>query len=91
MQDGDQNYVTNHQVGFDSTANISGLLPMPAHVDHYNALFFDFHVESRVPSLAITTSSQSGSGGSTTTAAAQPALPSGNGNGATPTGADGGQ
>jgi prepilin-type N-terminal cleavage/methylation domain-containing protein len=54
MQDGDQDYVNNHQVGFDSTSNISNLLPLPAHVDHYNALFFDFHVEPRVPSLSIT-------------------------------------
>jgi prepilin-type N-terminal cleavage/methylation domain-containing protein len=54
MQDGDQDYVDNHQVGFDSTSNIGGLLPLPAHVDHYNALFFDFHVEPRVPSLSIT-------------------------------------
>jgi prepilin-type N-terminal cleavage/methylation domain-containing protein len=53
MQDGDQNYVTSHQIGFDSTANIGGLLPMPAHVTFYNALFFDFHVEARVPSLSI--------------------------------------
>ena len=53
MQDGDQDYVDNHQTGFDSTANIGGLLPLPAHVDHYNALFFDFHVEPRVPGLMI--------------------------------------
>jgi prepilin-type N-terminal cleavage/methylation domain-containing protein len=55
MQDGDQDYVYNHQVGFDSTANIGGLLPKAAHVDHYNALFFDFHVAPRIPNLSITT------------------------------------
>jgi len=90
MQDGDQNYVTNHQVGFDSTANISGLLPMPAHADHYNALFFDFHVESRVPNLAITAASQSSGTGSLATTATAP-TPAPSGNGIPPSSSDGGQ
>jgi len=89
MQDGDQNYVTNHQVGFDSTANISGLLPMPAHADHYNALFFDFHVESRVPNLSVTAASQSNGTGSSTTSTTAP-TPAPSGNGIPPASSDGG-
>jgi len=75
MQDADQNYVTSHQSGFVNVTNLSSLLPMPAHVDHYNALFFDFHVAQRNPSLSLTPSSQTtgpSSGGNSTSDGAQP-------------------
>jgi len=85
MQDADQNYVTSHQSGFVSVPNISSLLPTPAHVDHYNALFFDFHVAQRNPSLSLTAPSPSAgssappSSGSGTTDSAQPPPSSGTG------------
>ena len=52
MQDADKDYLDNHTNFFVSTT--SDLLPLPAHDDHYNALFFDMHVERRVAGLSIT-------------------------------------
>jgi type II secretory pathway pseudopilin PulG len=51
MQDADQSYVTSHTNFFH--ADVTGLLPNSAHVDHYNALFFDSHAESRVAGLQV--------------------------------------
>jgi type II secretory pathway pseudopilin PulG len=52
VQDADKDYLDNHTNFFVSTT--SDLLPLPAHDDHYNALFFDMHVERRVAGLQIT-------------------------------------
>ena len=52
LQDADKDYLDNHTNFFVSTT--SDLLPLPAHDDHYNALFFDMHVERRVAGLQIT-------------------------------------
>jgi prepilin-type N-terminal cleavage/methylation domain-containing protein len=50
LQDADQNYlqITN---GFQTTTD--NLLPLPAHEDHYNALFFDMHVAPRTANLVV--------------------------------------
>jgi prepilin-type N-terminal cleavage/methylation domain-containing protein len=52
MQDADQAYVASHTNFF--TGSVNDVLPLPAHEDHYNALFFDFHVASRTAGLSIT-------------------------------------
>jgi len=51
IQDGDQDYVLHHTNFF--TGDVANLLPLPAHVDHYNALFFDFHAAPRQAGLQI--------------------------------------
>ncbi|MDR3405353.1 MAG: type II secretion system protein [Chthoniobacter sp.] len=58
LQDADQEYVKQHTNFF--TGTMDDLLPHPAHDDHYNALFFDLHVERRVAGLAITEPAPSG-------------------------------
>jgi len=52
MQDADLDYLENHTNFFVSTT--SDLLPLPAHDDHYNALFVDMHAERREAGLHIT-------------------------------------
>jgi prepilin-type N-terminal cleavage/methylation domain-containing protein len=52
IQDGDQDYVYNHTNFF--TGNVGDLLPLPAHVTHYNAIFFDFHAAPREAGMQIT-------------------------------------
>jgi prepilin-type N-terminal cleavage/methylation domain-containing protein len=51
IQDADLDYLENHTNFFVSTT--SDLLPLPAHDDHYNALFFDMHAERRVAGMQI--------------------------------------
>jgi prepilin-type N-terminal cleavage/methylation domain-containing protein len=70
IQDGDQDYVLNHTNFF--SGSVSNLLPLPAHVDHYNALFFDFHVAPREAGLQITEPG-GGSSGSTPAPSSSPA------------------
>ena len=52
MQDADKDYLDHHTDFFVTTTG--DLLPLPAHDDHYNALFFDLHAERRVAGLQIT-------------------------------------
>jgi hypothetical protein len=51
MQDADQDYLKYHTNFF--VATMTDILPQPAHDDHYNALFFDMHVERRVAGLQV--------------------------------------
>jgi type II secretory pathway pseudopilin PulG len=51
IQDADQDYLLHHTNFYFASAE--DLLPLPAHDDHYNALFFDLHAERRKAGLRI--------------------------------------
>jgi type II secretory pathway pseudopilin PulG len=72
VQDGDQNYAA--QAPDAVSAPTSDLLPTAAHGDHYNDLFFDFHVASRTSLIAI--SAPTAAGGTPAPSAAPTAAPS---------------
>jgi type II secretory pathway pseudopilin PulG len=50
VQDADQDYMEKTNFFHAPTDN---LLPLPAHGDHYNALFWDMHVAPRIANLVV--------------------------------------